>query len=172
MDFSKAAKYSKLVAPHVKVIFHGCSVLNYREGLGNLLKSFGSEAEIFAHPVSGEAGRPYEFYKVTLPEGEEKIKSELLPKVTIILPKSYIIRWASEQKTERLYGLLLLKEINITDDAKEAIIEVLKERLKKEVKKWGIIKLERKLKSELRDWEKAIITEEIKNRETIQKNIQ
>lgn len=162
--FSHAARYAQHVAPGVRVIFHGCSVATYRAGLRQLLNAFGSEAEIFAHKISGEAGRPYEFWKITLPEGESTIKTEMLKQVTIVLPDSYIRRWVAMQSSKRLYALLQSKETEEQDDAKAVIIDELKQRLKSSAETWSTQKIKQTLKGRIYEWERPILEEELTRR--------
>ncbi len=174
VEFSNAAKYAETVEPQVRVIFHGCSVLSGEKvGVTELLKAFGSEAEIFGHTVRAQASQPYEFRKVTLPEESEKIKTEFLKQVTVILPKSYILKWASVQKSDTLYELLKRKREDVQDDAKEVFMDVLKARLKKDAKKWSERTLGRyEKKPHLYDWEQEIILEEIGNRASLRESVQ
>jgi hypothetical protein len=118
-------KMKEYLSSDVKVFFHGCSVLHWT-GLKKLLKILGSEAKVFAHSTIGEAGRAYQFYKVTLPAGESKIRSELVRKVSIILPEGYIRKWAKRKKTPQLYRLLRgVREWKLQEDVKNIIVEIL-----------------------------------------------
>ena len=160
--FADAARYAPHVEQGIRLVFHGCSVLRiYPTDLQELLRHFGSEAEIFAHNVSGEAGRPYEFWRVTLPTEKGKIETELLKEVTFILPKSYIQKWTAMQSSARLYGLLRSKETEEQDDARLVITEELRKRLAKTVRAWSKKGLENRLKKPLYDWEKTVLESEL-----------
>jgi hypothetical protein len=131
-------KMKEYLSSDVKVFFHGCSVLHWT-GLKKLLKILGSEAKVFAHSTIGEAGRAYQFYKVTLPAGESKIRSELVRKVSIIVPEDMkkkaveilVSERVEKQKTKPLYQRLRARWV--PEDVKKRIVEILvSERLEKQ----------------------------------------
>jgi spore germination cell wall hydrolase CwlJ-like protein len=174
MNFSEET--SEAIGTHVsskgRVIFHGCSVLSSdnEADLASLLEQLGSEAVVYAHAMAGEAGRPFEFYKIALPAGEDTIRKELLQKVTVILPKEYIREWAKMKirynKTNELYDMLSKKqELNLQRDTEEIIIQDLIELLERQVRRWSIRQLRRAYRRRLYDWEKAVIKAEITVRE-------
>lgn len=171
--FSKqvSGALAKYLSPKARIVFHGCAVLEYSEGLKILLKELGSEAKIFAHAQSEEAGRAFDFYQVTLPEGATKIKSKPVKNISEILPKTYIRKWVEKLPTKRLYRLYskLLRQPTEAQDTRE----ILKEQIIKEISGWKLKRCKRRLKGNLyhnislENWEKEALIKQIESLEAL-----
>ncbi|MDJ0715454.1 MAG: DUF4157 domain-containing protein [Prochloraceae cyanobacterium] len=155
VKFGKAvSKMAKYLSTQVRIVFHGCSVLSlYPKKLKVLLKELGLEAKIFAHAQSGQAGKPFEFHEITLPEGVEKIKSEPVKNVSEILPETYIRKWVEKLPTDKLYSLYKLVK---AEDTKK----IMRERIIEKINSWSLRACRRRLegksyrKTSVENWEK------------------
>lgn len=165
------------LSPTVRLIFHGCSVLDEKTKLAALQGALGTAVQIYARAKIGEAGQPFGFFQVTLPAGQDEIKRKWLESITDILPKEYIQQWAEDYakyKPHELRGILRSKteEAKPTDELKQIIIDVLKQKLSTDVKFWSDSALKKTQEKTPFAWEQEIVTEELSMRWGLREGVQ
>jgi len=165
------------LSPTVRLIFHGCSVLDEKAKLAALQGALGTAVQIFARAKIGEAGQPFGFFQITLPAGQDEIKRKWLESITDILPEEYIQQWAEDYakyKPHELRGILQSKteEAKPTDELKQIIIDVLKQKLSGEIKVWSDAKLQKTSEKTPFAWEQEIVDEELSTRRGLRESVQ